>query len=130
MMMAYMETNDALLGNEGKMYLVNKVDTSVFINFGTYEILEASADHNVASFVLGHYNFFALNFPRNRFIRSRCRWFYKSDQCMYDAAIATCDKTIEGINGCASHSDGSLGAAQKERFGGFPGIPAGHLRLN
>lgn len=130
MMMAYMETEDALLGNEVKIYLVNKVDTSVVINLGTYEILEASADQNVASFILGHYNFFILNFPRNRFIRSRCRWVYKSDQCKYDAGIATCDKTLEGAIGCTMHSDGSLGALQRERFGGFPGIPAGQLRLN
>ena len=120
MMMAYMELHDALLNNEVQIYLVSRIDTSVAIDLGLYTITEAAANEDVATFVLGHYDFFSLKFPRNRFLRNRCHWVYKSTQCGYAGGIGDCDKTLDGTNGCRVH-------VNEDRFGGFPGIPVGQL---
>lgn len=118
MVMAYMEQHDALQGKDVWMFIVNRVDPTQCINLGVYQIVEASADSNVATFVLGHYNFFALKFPRNRYIRGRCRWVYKSTECGYVGGLATCDKTLGETDGCRVHNN-------EQRFGGFPSIPSG-----
>ncbi len=44
-----------------------------------------------------------------------CIWKYKSTQCGYTGALATCTRTLDGTNGCEAHNN-------QVRFGGFPGI--------
>jgi len=118
--MAYLELNDALLGNEVRIYLVNRIDTTQAIDLGNYQIVEVTADQELANITLGHYNFFGLKFPRNRFIKGRCRWVYRSPECGYSDGLPSCDKTLDESNGCRVHSNTA-------RFGGFPGIPAGRF---
>lgn len=66
-----------------------------------------------------------------RFLRLRCRHEYGGAACGYvttrPGALATCDRTLDGANGCTVHGDeeASVGLARlhPERFGGEPGIP-------
>jgi len=118
--MAYLELNDALMGNEVRIYLINRTDMTQAIDLGTYQITEVVADSMVASITLGHWNFFNIKFPRNRFIRGRCRWLYKGIECAYSGGYDSCDKTLDGASGCRAHNN-------EPRFGGFPGIPAGRF---
>ena len=85
------------------------------------------------TFHLGHVNLIDVGFPGSRFLRSRCRWVYGSTDCGYDTtrsgAIATCDKTLNGANGCTFHGDEEVtnGKTRRHplRYGGCPGIPRG-----
>lgn len=58
-----------------------------------------------------------VQLPRRLFRRQRCCWIYKdSNTCQYTGNLPTCDKALEGLNGCRAH-DNVL------RFGAFPAIP-------
>ncbi len=48
----------------------------------------------------------------------RCAWAYRRDGCSYAGALATCDHTLTGDNGCMAH----FGTDATLPFGGFPGI--------
>lgn len=122
MAMAYMELNDALLGRDVWIYIINKLDLTQVVDLGVYQITEASADQDTATFTLGHYHFFNLKFPRNRYIKGRCRFVFKSAECGYSDGHETCDKTLLGNTadnpGCKYHNNTS-------RFGGFPYLASG-----
>lgn len=55
--------------------------------------------------------------PRRMVQATVCPWTYKGTECGYAGAIATCDKTLAGTNGCQVH----FGATNPLPFGGFPG---------
>lgn len=84
---------------------------------------------------LGAVNPYSLDFPGNRFQRGRCRWLprYGGTECGYDAtrsgALADCDGTLDGANGCIAHGTDELSAGRPRihplRFGAFPGILKG-----
>lgn len=90
-------------------------------------VTECSSTVESISFTLGLPNLFEISFPRQRYIRGRCRHKYKSLQCGYAGSIAACDKTLDGVNGCRVHGDDEInrGLARLHplRYGGFPGIP-------
>lgn len=69
-------------------------------------------------FELGHPDFMLQQFPARSFIRTRCSWVYMGAECGYAGALPTCDRTLEGANGCRVH-------ANQTRFGGAPAIPRG-----
>ncbi len=55
--------------------------------------------------------------PGRIFRADRCQWIYKEvDTCKYAGELSTCDKVLEGENGCRAHDN-------VKNFGGFPGIP-------
>ena len=112
----YMEQRNGLLDQKVKMQLVN----------------EANLINDAASitFRLSHHPFFEIDMPHQRFYRGRCRWAFKSTQCGWTALATdsdTCDKTLDGANGCQAHGDTTTAdggtASHPARFGGFPGIP-------
>jgi len=120
---AYVEQYD-LQGNDVVIKLMNHSDNTVVIEMGTYQIMEITADQRAVNFILGHYNFFKLTFPSNRYNKRRCRWQFKSTQCGYVGIHSECNFTLDGNSaddpGCTYH-------VNTERFGGFPGIPAGRF---
>jgi len=92
----------------------------------TWTIIEASADENWVTFVLGAPNPLRRSFPQGQFVKNHCRWRYNTpamqavadpagSQCGYLGVLATCDLTLNGTNGCRVH-------ANQDRFGGEPGI--------
>ncbi len=98
----------------------------------TWTIIEASADENWVTFTLGAPSPLLRSFPQGQFIRDHCRWRYNTpamqavadpagEQCGYVGALATCDLTLNGANGCRVH-------ANQARFGGEPGIDAQGFR--
>jgi phage-related protein len=56
-------------------------------------------------------------FPKYLYRASFCMWVshYKGPQCQYSGALANCDGTYSGTNGCMVHGNAA-------RFGAFPGI--------
>jgi phage-related protein len=46
----------------------------------------------------------------------RCVWAYRGEHCGYVGSLETCDRTLDGSNGCTKHF-----IDEPLRFGGFPG---------
>ncbi len=53
--------------------------------------------------------------PKRQCVANICQWKYKSVQCGYTGALATCDKTLDA---CKAH----FGSTAELPFGSFPGI--------
>jgi len=86
-----------------------------------FEITGSSANDYVVSFTLGAENVLTRRFPNSAQMRDRCRWRYKSDECGYVGAEASCDLSLQGANGCGFHSN-------TVNFGGYPGLKGSGLR--
>jgi phage-related protein len=130
----YLEAGQ-LVGKTVIYRLVNTADlTDESFSFSErFEILDAIATPAVVTFRLGQLNLFEQPFPKNRFTRTRCRHLYGSDDCAYDTtrsgAIADCDLTLHGANGCIVHGDDEVSAGKPRRhplqFGGQPSLLKG-----
>lgn len=68
------------------------------------------------TFQLGHQDFMKRNFPGRSFLRTRCSWVFRGTECAYSGSLSTCDRTLDGDDGCRAHSN-------EPRFGGAPAIP-------
>lgn len=99
----------------------------------TFEILSATADEAFVTLTLGRPNLLAKGFPARRFVRTQCGFVYGSADCGYDitrsGALATCDKSPNGSNGCIVHGTDEVSAGLPRyhplRFGGFPSLLKG-----
>jgi len=85
-----------------------------------FELSKPQSNAQWVTFVLGAANPFTRRFPRNRFLKSHCRvQKFKDADCGYSGAETICDRTLTRCR--------ELG--NSDRFGGFPGIGLGGLRL-
>jgi lambda family phage minor tail protein L len=91
--------------------------TNKVVSFEGY-VSSAQVDEQKAVFeVVSKFEVQDIRLPRRTYYRERCAWAYKdATTCGYTGQLSTCDKTMEGTNGCRAH-DNVL------RFGGFPSIP-------
>lgn len=87
----------------------------------TFDVIGASADAQWATFNLGAPNPLSFRFPLDRYIAKRCRYVahFKGAECAYAGALETCDGSLEN---CRVHGNSG-------RFGGFPGLTGGGIRL-
>ena len=67
------------------------------------------------SFELGMDGALAKRVPRRSQFNNRCSHLYKDSRCAYAGAMATCDYSLFGTNGCQVHNNVA-------NFGGFPGL--------
>lgn len=81
----------------------------------SFQIVGASAKGYNVSIQLGAENPLRMRFPLGLQFRDRCRFVYKGSRCKYAGALATCDYSYDGTNGCAAH-------ANQQNFGGFRGL--------
>lgn len=113
---AYVELNE-LRGARVEILYVNSAnlaDPDAVVAEERYEIMSIHVKGSqFVSFTLGHDRISQHQFPSGRFFRDNCRWIYKSTECGYSGGLASCDKILEGSNGCRAH-------ANVARFGGFP----------
>lgn len=113
---AYVEFNE-LRGARVEILYVNSAhlaDPDAVVAEERYEIMSIQVKGSqFVSFTLGHDRISQHQFPSGRFFRDNCRWIYKSVECGYSGGLASCDKILEGVNGCRAH-------ANVPRFGGFP----------
>jgi len=121
----YIETND-LRGRTVTILGVNSAnlaDPNATAFNESYEINTIAVTQEFVTFNLSHVRLLQQRFPSRRFLRDNCQHLYKGTECAYAGAIATCDKTLEGTNGCRIH-------ANHTRFGAFPGMPSVAGRLS
>ncbi len=82
-----------------------------------YEVLSARVKgEQFATFIVGQDRLESQVAPGGRFYRDNCRHIYKDAACGYVGSLATCDKVLEGTNGCRAHNNIPF-------FGGFPLMP-------
>lgn len=81
-----------------------------------YKVVSSSVANYVITWSLGSEDALSFSFPRRRMLRNRCAWRYKDPTtCGYSGALATCDLSLSGPNGCVHHDN-------EQRFGGFPSL--------
>lgn len=113
---AYVEFNDLRGARVTILYVnsANLADDDAVVLEERYEIMSVLVKGSqFVTFRLGHDRISQHQFPSGRFLRDSCRWIYKSVQCGYAGGLASCDKILEGANGCRAHGN-------VPRFGGFP----------
>jgi lambda family phage minor tail protein L len=84
-----------------------------------YTVTGCSADSKAVTFELGASSPWQRRIPLARARKNFCRFKFKSTECGYSGAETVCDKTLTR---CRALSNSS-------RFGGFPGIGYGGLRV-
>lgn len=99
-----------------------------------FEIVDWNASDTTVTLTIGHIGITDARFPSTIMTRDTCRWVYKGLECAYSLTLPSCSKHMEGATGCRSHGDDeeadTPGSRQHpERFGGYPGIPPGQVRL-
>ena len=120
---AQLEATDGLIGNEVTLKVVNNAylaeDYAELTE--TFEILNCTADVMWVNMTLGFPNPMARRFPLYRYLADHCRYVgkFKGAECGYSGADATCDGTIDA---CRLKSNSA-------RFGGFPGLGKGGVRI-
>jgi len=118
---AQMELYDGAVGSKVQMQLTRSDMLTVPTIDQVPEILEnfvvlsGSVANRSVSMELGARALLSDRFPRRIQSRDMCQWTYKGTECQYSGGILACDRTLQGVNGCAVHEN-SL------NFGGFPGI--------
>lgn len=114
---ALLEAHRGLVGQPARLTLVNvgALGAGAFLVYDS-EVGDVSSDEESVQFELGAYKLQSQQLPDARAMRSFCRFRYKGTRCGYVGAIADCDKTLGGPNGCVVH-------VNSPRFGGFPAMP-------
>ncbi len=130
-----LEQHEGLVGSTVRIILTHSLmlAASQMVGEEIFEILSSSANAQSVNFTLGSSNLFDSNIPKARMTRFHCRHRYQSPECGYSLDsgdsnyLASCDKTLSGLNGCeahgASYTAAGLTPIHPDRFGGFPGIP-------
>lgn len=114
----------------------------------SWQVQGISYNEEAITFKLGMVNLLNIDFPREKFFRTRCRYVsrYGGVHCGYNTALtnlvgaqypnfssSSCDGTLDGDNGCTAHGANevanNLPSLHPKRFGGFPGIPKGPIFL-
>lgn len=117
---AYLESYD-LRGKKVTITLVwanqlNDVDANIKFIF---YIDNYTATQDTVEFVLSSkYDIIDLTLPRGVYNRNYCRWKFKSTECGYAGAQATCDKRKATCKTTMSNI---------ARYGGFPSVPTQRL---
>lgn len=129
----YLEQYDGGIGAKVEMRVVSQSaindDPSIFMEF---EIIEATAEAEWATFTLGSDNPLRKSFPKFIYLKDYCIWKYNTPamqafgdqtgiQCGYSGALTSCSKNLGGSNGCRAHVNSA-------RFGGYPLIDSTGFR--
>ena len=91
-----------------------------------FTVMNAKANQDWATLTLGGANPMRRPFTKLIYTVDHCQWVYNSPviraslnpdgaTCSYRGSAATCDKTLNGSNGCVAHGN-------EARFGATPGV--------
>lgn len=114
---AFIEEYDGLVGQQCELQLVNvsTLASGAYLEY-TGEVIALQADESAVALEVGSYNLQRQVFPSNRALKNFCRHRYQGNRCGYTGSLPTCDKSLNGPDGCVVHGN-------EPRFGGFPSIP-------
>lgn len=129
---AIMEEHDGLKGRACVVRLVDSLhldNPAAQIRFDMEVIDPTFMNEKLLQVTLGKYNVTQLSSPPHKYTRHVCgsRVEYKGVLCGYVGSLATCDRSLDGPNGCTMHGDdevaNGLPRQHPERFGGRHAIP-------
>jgi lambda family phage minor tail protein L len=132
---ATLEAHQGLIGQSARIILTNMeaLTTGKPIIEQDFRVMTMTATEEACAAQLGDISLYETFFPGQRMMRNFCRHQYRSAACGYSVPtshanyLSTCDKSLDGPNGCQVHgaSETAAGTAviHPNRFGGFPGIP-------
>lgn len=106
------------IGFKVKMLVVNSAQLEQppeIVEF--FEVVSATAQGFSATLGLGAENFLVKQVPGRTQLRDFCSWGFKDHNCGYTGSQQTCDRSLNGANGCALKSN-------TRNFGGYPAIIA------
>lgn len=111
-----LEQYSGAIGSRVTMYVVNTANLTQGAEVSeVFEVINSSANDWSISIGLGAESVLTRLFPTRTQMRDRCAWRYKSAECGYTGALAACDLSLQGANGCAAHNN-------TVNFGGFPAL--------
>lgn len=115
---AYLEANSGLRSAEVRLMLVHSdhLDEAP-VQDQTYSVMSSYCTPVWATLELGAASPANRRFPRNRLLKSHCRFKFKDSGCGYTGATTTCNKSLSA---CRALSNSA-------RFGGFAGIGRGGI---
>lgn len=135
-LIATLENYNGLLGQPVRIILAHSLSlgtAGVAVAEEDFRVIGAQATDASVALTLGSVDLFAAPVPKTRMTRFHCRFVYRSGECGYALptenanCLLTCDKTLDGPNGCnahgASYTSAGFTPIHPDRFGGFPGIP-------
>lgn len=114
---ALVEAFDGFAGQRAKLRLVTTADldsTTPLMELAG-GVLSVSVGAEVVQMELGEPDLSRIKFPRNRCAAQSCGHTYRGARCGYIGALPSCDKSLDGPNGCQVHEN-------EARWGGFRGI--------
>lgn len=118
----YLKVN-GIEGNEIKCtcHIVNTKDlaNTEAVKTVYFELSQPTTTAENATFILTADSPFNITTPKRRFIKQFCYWKFKGIECGYSGAEITCNKTLTR---CQQLNN-------SPRFGGFPGVGFGGVRL-
>ena len=118
----YLKIN-GLEGNEitCTLYVVNSKDllNTEPIKQITFSLSQPTTTSETATFTMTAASPFSIIVPKRRYIKQYCYWKFKGIECGYTGVAATCDKSLIQ---CKEYNNSG-------RFGGFPGVGIGGIRL-
>lgn len=80
-----------------------------------FQVIKSGYRDYVANWELGAENPLRRQFPLRKQDDNQCGFLYKGPDCGYSGSIPTCDRTLDGPNGCRVH-------ANTPNYGAYPGI--------
>lgn len=118
---AYLEAQEGAIGSVVTLRVVNAAHLAEDYAELTmsFDVLAAVSDARWITFTLGAPNPLRASFPQYRYLAGHCRWRFKSPECGYAGASETCKRTLDYCRQLAN----------SPRFGGFPGLAGGGVRL-
>jgi phage-related protein len=118
---AYLEAQEGGLGSIVTVRVVNAaLLTENYAELEmTFDVMAAVSDIQWITFTLGAPNPLRAAFPQYRYLAGHCRWQFKSAECAYTGASEICKRTLDY---CRQLNN-------SPRFGGFPGLGGGGVRL-
>lgn len=118
----YLKVN-GVTGNEitCTLYIVNSKDLTNLspIKEISFELNQPSTNAETATFSMTSNSPFNMIIPKRRFIKQFCYWKFKGTECGYTGIATTCNKSLSQ---CKQYNNSS-------RYGGFPGVGIGGIRL-
>lgn len=84
-----------------------------------FNVLGCTHDVEWVSFTLGAPSPLNLRFPLHKYLALHCSWRFRSAECAYIGVGDTCERTLKA---CREY-------VNSPRFGGFPGLRSGGIRI-
>ena len=119
----YLEAGE-IIDQRATLYILPEslIGTSTGARSFAYQVEDAACSDVAVSFSLTLWPLMSIVFPRDRFIRRRCRHVFKDSLCQYSGPLTTCDKSYDDGAGC-------LGRDNRVNYGGFPDLLNGDTAI-